>query len=274
MNAQDATQTPGRPWVGALTEHADFVAASELYQRVFAYSSASYALNANLLTALVHNAGTAVGARSPQGDLIGFAYGFMGVEGDEVYHYSQAAVVDPAWQGHGLGRRLKLAQGEMVLALGVTHMRWAYNPVFARNGHFNLNSLGGIAIDFLPDYYGRPDTDRLLVDWALDGSHEIYRDLRRLCPPSSIMGAPVGTAVAAEEVLGGSWVVLPAHHVAGAHDDGAREAGRALREGLLDVFAGGGVLVSCVKVDADTAVYLCAPRARTMALVEEGGEAA
>lgn len=274
MNALDTAEPSGRPWVGPLTEHADFVAASELYQRVFSYSTASYALNANLLMALVRNGGTAVGARSPRGELIGFAYGFMGVEGDEVYHYSQAAVVDPAWQGHGLGRRLKLAQRDVVLDLGITHMRWAYNPVFARNGHFNLNSLGGIAIDFLPDYYGRPDTDRLLIDWALDGAHEIYGDLRRLRPPSSVLEAPVGTAVPAEEVLDGSWVVLPAHHVAGAHTEEAREAGRALRRGLVDVFAGGGVLVSCVKVGADTAVYLRAPRARSLALVGEGGEAA
>lgn len=274
MSASDTPQPSEDPWVGPLTDHTDFVAASELYQRVFAYSSASYALNANLLMALVHNGGTAVGARSPRGELIGFAYGFMGVDRDEVYHYSQAAVVDPAWQGHGLGRRLKLAQREVVLSLGVTHMRWAYNPVFARNGHFNLNSLGGIAIDFLPDYYGRPDTDRLLVDWALDGAHEIYGDLRRLRPPSSVLEAPVGTAVPAEEVLDGSWVVFPAHHVAGAHSDEAREAGRALRRGLSEVFADGGVLVSCVKVGPDTAVYLRAPRARALALVGEGGEAA
>lgn len=274
MNTENGAGPLIDPWVGPLAERADFVAASELYQRVFAYSSASYSLNANLLMALVRNGGTAVGARSPGGDLIGFAYGFMGTDGEEAYHYSQAAVVDPAWQGHGLGRRLKLAQRDVVLGLGVTHMRWAYNPVYARNGHFNLNTLGGIALGFLPDYYGRPDTDRLLVDWALDGTHDVYDDLRGLRPPGTVTSAPVGAVVPAWEVFGGSWVVIPAGHVAGQHSDESRSAGRALRGALDGALAGGNALVSCLRVDERTAVYLSAPRAHALSLVSDDGEAA
>nr|WP_269091046.1 GNAT family N-acetyltransferase [Actinopolymorpha cephalotaxi] len=128
------------------------------------------------------NGGSVIGAYD--GDtLVGFAYGYVGRDAGtgEVYHYSQAAVVARAWQGRGVGRALKQGQREYVLATGLTRMRWAYDPVRARNAHFNLDVLGARGRWFVRDLYG-PDThgsghggpaeptDRLVVEWDLTGA--------------------------------------------------------------------------------------------------------
>lgn len=75
-----------------LTQYAEFREAAALYARVFAYTENEYALNANLLTALARNGGSAVGAFADDGTLIGFAYGFAGCDtAGASFHYSQAA---------------------------------------------------------------------------------------------------------------------------------------------------------------------------------------
>ncbi len=78
-----------------LTQYSEFREAAALYARVFAYTEQEYALNANLLTALARNGGSAVGAFADDGGLIGFAYGFAGCDASGThFHYSQAAAVD------------------------------------------------------------------------------------------------------------------------------------------------------------------------------------
>lgn len=93
-----------------LTAYSEFREAAALYTKVFEYTDRDYSLNPNLLSALARNGGSAVGAFTPSGALIGFAYGFAGrdVQGAD-FHYSQAAAVDPAHQGRGVGHALKYA---------------------------------------------------------------------------------------------------------------------------------------------------------------------
>ncbi|MBM3311183.1 MAG: hypothetical protein FJY80_06720, partial [Candidatus Aminicenantes bacterium] len=59
-------------------------------------------------------------ASTEAGELVGFAYGFVGVKDkalafkspDNLWFYAQYAGVLPAWQGCGLGQALKEFQGE------------------------------------------------------------------------------------------------------------------------------------------------------------------
>ncbi|GAA4951954.1 GNAT family N-acetyltransferase [Actinoplanes utahensis] len=152
--------------VRELVRPADLLAAAALYRSVFGYTQPEYGVSPRLLAALRENSGSVIGAFDPAGRVVGFCYGFTGVDGGELYHYSQAAVVAPEAQGCGVGRLLKQAQAEVARATGARTMRWTFDPYALRNAHFNFAVLGAAGIRFLPDYYG-DDTDRVLVSWDL-----------------------------------------------------------------------------------------------------------
>lgn len=107
--------------------------------------------------------------------LVGFVYGFHGFERGRVAHHSHMLAVKPAYRNFDLGRRLKLAQREHVLAQGIDLMTWTFDPLQSLNAHFNFSKLGVMSDRYLRDFYG-PDaasflhqtgTDRLWVSWFL-----------------------------------------------------------------------------------------------------------
>ncbi|WIM98703.1 GNAT family N-acetyltransferase [Actinoplanes oblitus] len=164
---------------------AEWTAAGALYREVFGYTAPEWGLNPRLLAALRENGGTVIGALAGD-DLVGFCYGFPGVEGGEFYHYSQAAVVAAGLRGTGVGRLLKYAQAAAARLTGAGTMRWVFDPYALRNAHFNFAVLGATGIRFLPDFYAEPGTDRVLVSW----------DLTRAVPDRAdadpLPGAPAG----------------------------------------------------------------------------------
>ncbi len=258
--------SPTRLWSGTLSEYSEFIEASQLYNRVFRYGDKGLALNSNLLSALVHNGGSAVGVRSAEGRLIGFAYGFPGTDGTTSFHYSQAAVVDPTHQGQGIGRMLKEQQRQVALSWGAKLMRWTFDPMLSRNGHFNFNSLGGVGVRFHEDYYGRERTDRLLVEWALDEQADPYAEYRQMRPPSDFDQNAWGTAIEAGALR---WIPIDAGLVAGEDETEAISWGRAnLRSTLRDLYADGFVVVSCQRADARTSAYLAVPSSTATAPVK------
>jgi len=112
-----------------------------------------------------------------EGDrMIGFVFGLTGVRNGALAHWSDMLAVDAARRDHGVGRALKAFQREAVVALGVRQMYWTYDPLIARNAHFNLNRLGAEVEDYVIDMYGTTGsllhggmpTDRFVVRWQLD----------------------------------------------------------------------------------------------------------
>ncbi len=108
--------------------------------------------------------------------LIGFAFGFLGREhGQTTIHSHMLAVLD-AYRHLDLGARLKHAQRERALAMGVHEMTWTFDPLQSRNAHFNFAKLGVVAETYKVDFYGpetssmlhRNGTDRLWVRWMLE----------------------------------------------------------------------------------------------------------
>lgn len=246
----------------------EFRAAAALYVTVFQYEAPEFALNPNLLSALSQNGGSAVGVFTAEDELVGFAYGFAGRDRDGTeFHYSQAATVDPRFQGRGVGRTLKLLQALVAKQWGHRTMRWTFDPALARNAHFNFDSLGAVGIDYLPDYYAREGTDRILVEWQLGEAQQLQatqRPQQAQKPeraPSDAAGAPLlgrdewGTASTDGDDI---WIALPAEVQPPSAD--TTQFQTRLAGTLSEVFASGRVLVGCTRINDDTAAYRAVPR--------------
>jgi predicted GNAT superfamily acetyltransferase len=108
--------------------------------------------------------------------LVGFAFGFLGREhGQTTIHSHMLAVLDQ-YRHLDLGSRLKQAQRERAMAMGVHEMTWTFDPLQSRNAHFNFAKLGVVSDTYKVDFYGpetssilhRNGTDRLWVRWVLN----------------------------------------------------------------------------------------------------------
>lgn len=127
----------------------------------------------NLLQALAHSGNYAVGLRD-SGRMVGASVAFFAVPAARSMH-SHITGVLPGLQSRGLGRLIKQHQREWALVRDVGHITWTFDPLVARNAHFNLRVLGARATEYLVDHYGAMDdgvnrgdeTDRIMVSWAL-----------------------------------------------------------------------------------------------------------
>lgn len=103
--------------------------------------------------------------------LVGFVLGIMGwadwLNPPVLQLYSATMGVAAAYQSHGLGFQLKLAQREWALQRGIKLVTWTYDPLLARNARLNVGKLGVICGRYYPHFYG-PDEDRLHVEWWLE----------------------------------------------------------------------------------------------------------
>jgi predicted GNAT superfamily acetyltransferase len=127
----------------------------------------------NLVRALAHaghyTAGVFDGDR-----MIGASVAFFGPPAERTMH-SHITGILPGHRGLGLGRRIKAHQRTWALEHGVERITWTFDPLVARNAHFNLTVLGARAVEYLENHYGAMDdgvnradeSDRLLVEWDL-----------------------------------------------------------------------------------------------------------
>ncbi|HWM17533.1 MAG TPA: GNAT family N-acetyltransferase [Microbacterium sp.] len=131
------------------------------------------AMPPNLIRALARSGNYVVGMY--QGErMVGASIAFFGPPAARSMH-SHITGVLPGLQSHGLGRVLKQHQRDWAFARDVGHITWTFDPLVARNAHFNLRVLGTRITDYLVDHYGPMDdgvnrgdeTDRLMVSWAL-----------------------------------------------------------------------------------------------------------
>jgi predicted GNAT superfamily acetyltransferase len=121
--------------------------------------------------------GVAAGAFDESDQLVGFVFGLTGIHDRELVHWSDMLAVREELRSQGIGERLKQYQRDKVLALGVRSMLWTFDPLQAGNAHFNINHLGALPIEYVPDMYGSNTgstlhgplpTDRFIVRWQLD----------------------------------------------------------------------------------------------------------
>jgi len=106
--------------------------------------------------------------------MIGFVFGFPGLENDRVILHSDMLAVRSEYRSRGVGYKLKLAQREKALAKGIDTITWTFDPLQALNAHLNISKLGVVGKSYRVNYYGettsflhRTGTDRLWVTWLL-----------------------------------------------------------------------------------------------------------
>ncbi|HXI62772.1 MAG TPA: GNAT family N-acetyltransferase [Pyrinomonadaceae bacterium] len=114
--------------------------------------------------------------------LIGFVHHLAAVKGDYIFGYSHMMAVAAEYQNKGVGAQLKWAQRARALAEGRDFIKWTFEPMRARNAHFNLNRLGVVVREYAVNFYGTDystnpaekgslsglDSDRLFASWELN----------------------------------------------------------------------------------------------------------
>jgi predicted GNAT superfamily acetyltransferase len=111
-------------------------------------------------------------------ELVGFALAFPSMEKGKAGFHSHMLAVRASHRGHNLGYKLKLAQRQRSLGLGIKEMTWTFDPLRSRNAHLNFHKLGAICDSYRADFYGprtssplhRNGTDRLWVTWHMSDS--------------------------------------------------------------------------------------------------------
>jgi predicted GNAT superfamily acetyltransferase len=105
------------------------------------------------------------------GRMVGFVFGLTGMSGSNVMHWSHMLGVRSTRQNAGVGRALKEYQRQELERRQIREMFWTYDPLIAKNAHFNLNVLGARVVRYELDMYGDTrsplhhglPTDRLVV---------------------------------------------------------------------------------------------------------------
>ena len=148
----------------------------------------------DLLLAVVHNGGLAIGA-FVEDKLVGAVFGFPGFyttpDGPRLKHHSHILAVHPEWRAQGIGFALKRAQWQMVRKQGLDRITWTYDPLISRNAQLNIVRLGAVCSTYLRSAYGDMQdglnaglpSDRFQVDWWLN-SERVKRRLSRRSRPA------------------------------------------------------------------------------------------
>jgi len=129
--------------------------------------------------------GVTAGAFDAQDRMLGFVFGLTGLRDGRPVHWSDMLAVREDARGKQLGEKLKTYQRDLVHAVGVETMFWTFDPLVARNAHFNLNRLGARIAEYIPNFYGSNTgsilhgalpTDRFVAEWQLTAADRKPRD--------------------------------------------------------------------------------------------------
>ena len=100
-------------------------------------------------------AATSRGVRSTATNMVGYVLGWAGVDPEDGLHvHSHMLAALPGRRHAGVGFALKLAQRAMALDQGIQVVRWTFDPLVARNAHFNMSKLGAQCDRFHRNFYG------------------------------------------------------------------------------------------------------------------------
>lgn len=179
-------------------ETMDEIIATEEVQRATWTMADLDVIPAHALHAMQHNGAVLIGAFD--GDrVVGFAFGVLGTEHNpnridqvaaaRLKMYSVIAGVLPEYQQHDIGYRLKMAQREYALSIGIRLITWTYDPLESLNARFNIGKLGAVCRHYLRNFHGDLSgintglaTDRFDVEWWVTQNRVSSRAERKWRP--------------------------------------------------------------------------------------------
>ena len=152
----------------------DLEACASLQKAVWGLPDAEITSTLQLING-IHAGGMLHLAEDGERHPVGFAFAFPGLRDGIAYLHADLLAVLPEHRKRGVGVHLKWAQRQEALERGLTLMMWTDDPLQARNAHLNLRRLGGVAVEFLEDFFGGAGavlhhglpSDRVLVRWDL-----------------------------------------------------------------------------------------------------------
>lgn len=183
-----------------------------LERAVWGYTDAEDVVPPPVLIVSVKRGGILLGAFDAAGVMKGFVYSIPALKDGRLTQWSHMlGVTDDARDG-GLGARLKLAQREHALAMGIDLIEWTYDPLQALNAHFNFAKLGVIVEEYEENIYGESSsplhrgtpTDRFVAEWRLTLPH-VERRLSSWGQPV-VRDGTIAAAPIANPSKGGRWL--------------------------------------------------------------------
>lgn len=189
--------------------------------------------------------------------MVGFTLAIAGFVEGRVFLHSHMTGVLAEYRDRGVGRALKLFQRDDALERGIRLVAWTFDPLEARNAHFNLNRLGAISRKYLPNLYGVTTsplhwglaTDRLWAEWHLDSARVIAAVKEAASDEWRVAGADVNARIELPVELE-SWKKSDMRRVA--------QVQTRVRDEFARWFAKGYAAVGVKKTEAGSA-YVLAP---------------
>lgn len=150
-----------------------------LEREIWGYSDMADAVPAAVLVVSIKRGGILLGGFDAAGGMAGFVYSVPAVKAGRLTQWSHTLGVLPAARDTGLGARLKLAQRDAALAMGVDLVEWTFDPLQALNAHFNFSKLGVVVCEYEENVYGQSSsplhsgtpTDRFVAEWHIALPH-------------------------------------------------------------------------------------------------------
>lgn len=236
--------------VRTLTTNAEYDEAVALQDEIWG-AGFTDRVPASILRVAQKVGGVTAGAFDAQNRMLGFVFGLTGVRDGRPVHWSDMLAVREEARGKQLGEKLKNYQRDLVRAVGVEIMFWTFDPLVARNAHFNLNRLGARIAEYIPNFYGSNTgsilhgalpTDRFVAEWQLASADRKTRDAapQRKRPTADLARTAVvenGRVRVVEPLPDATRVLVPVPRdieaLLGASQDAALAWRLATREAIL-----------------------------------------
>lgn len=162
-----------------LTTLEDCRKVAELEKHVWGYTDAEDVVPPPVLIVSIKRGGILLGAFDEHDEMVGFVYSIPGFKDGRPMQWSHMLGVVASHRSSGLGARLKLAQREAALAMGIDLIEWTYDPMQAMNAHLNFARLGVVVEEYEENIYGTSSsplhagtpTDRFVAEWRLREPH-------------------------------------------------------------------------------------------------------
>jgi len=150
-----------------------------LEREVWGYTDSEDVVPPPVLIIAVKRGGILLGAFDDDEAMKGFVYSIPALKDGRLSQWSHMLGVTRDARDAGLGLRLKLAQRDRALRMGIDLVEWTFDPMQALNAHLNFTKLGVVVEEYEENIYGESSsplhagspTDRFVAEWHLRAPH-------------------------------------------------------------------------------------------------------